>query len=521
MGKSLIAVPLLASLVLLVGAPLPARAQSTTQASVLYRFNGKDGTGPSALIQGASGNFYGVTQYGGANNLGTVFSLTPGGGLTTLHSFASGEGTVPSSLIQDSDGTLFGTTGYGGAGRQGTVFKLDADGTLTTLFGFTATDNHAVNADGALPVSLILGGDGKLYGVTSTGGANGGGTVFKVTRAGVLTTLASFATPVVPPGGIAGIPLHVTLTQGQDGNLYGTTNLGGPDSEGIVFSITPDGVLTVLHSFSALDAQYTNGDGAVPLSALVQGGDGKLYGTTSGGGANNAGTFFSITPAGEFTNLHDFAAYDGGSFNATNTEGISPQKLIQGNDGNFYGITAGGGPNGNGTIFAVTPAGELTVVYSFDISTDGGYSLNTFLQSRSGYFFGTTSNGGSNGFFGQGTVLALSLASPTLPLVTLATSTPVIPVGGTGGFTVSLAPGPASKVLVHYAIKGSAVNGTDYTLLSGTVKLKPGKTSKTVTVSPLGSLDGLTKKTIKLSLYADPGYTVGTTQPVKIKLVQP
>jgi uncharacterized repeat protein (TIGR03803 family) len=301
-------------------------------------------------VQGSDGNFYGTTEYGGTNgNNGTVFQVTPAGALTTLVSFNRTNGSHPAAgLVQGSDGNFYGTTFGGGASGMGTVFQMSPAGVLTTLISFS-------DSDGAAPLApLVQGNDGSFYGTTSEGGnlvLNGGagfGTVFRMTPAGMLTTLVVFN------GSNGGNPA-AGLVQGTNGNFYGTTALGGNLSLnggygfGTVFKMTPAGSLTTLVSFNLAN-------GYNPSAGLLQGSDGNFYGTTDGGGAGGGGTVFKMTPAGALTTLV--------FFNGAN--GNNPQaSLVQGSDGNFYGTTTYGGANGRGTVFQVTPAGLLTTLVSF------------------------------------------------------------------------------------------------------------------------------------------------------------
>jgi uncharacterized repeat protein (TIGR03803 family) len=177
-------------------------------------------------------------------------------------------------------------------------------------------------------------------------------------------------------------PNLAALVQGQDGNFYGTTSVGGTNGPyGAIFRITPSGKLTVLHSFSGF------GDGAYPTAGLVLGTDGNFYGTTEeGGGATYSGTVFKMTPAGTLTTLHSFQGSDGAQPDAA---------LIQARDGNFYGTTQNGGTNGTGTgtVFKITPRGKLTTLYSFCSQpncTDGGYPNASLVQASNGAFYGTT-----------------------------------------------------------------------------------------------------------------------------------
>jgi uncharacterized repeat protein (TIGR03803 family) len=321
----------------------------------LYSFVGppNDSANPAAvLIKGADGDFYGTTVFGGANGGGTddgsLFKITPAGAETMLHSFGASatDGINPmAGLILGTDGNFYGTTEDGGAHCSaaatacGTVFKITAAGVETILYSFGAT-----STDGNTPqAGLIEGTDGSFYGTTTLGGAHDGGTVFKITPAGVETVLYSFgatSTDAFEP--------RAGLILASDGNFYGTTYAGGAHQQsGTVFKITPTGVETVLYSFGA-----TSTDAALPVSGLIQGADGNFYGTTSSGGTNGlvaltAGTVFKVTPAGAETVLH--------SFGTSSTDGAEPEgALIQDADGNLYGTTFLGGANSEGTVFKIT-----------------------------------------------------------------------------------------------------------------------------------------------------------------------
>src|ERR1035438_1763288 len=205
--------------------------------------------------------------------------------------------------------------------------------TLTTLASFAGTN-------GSTPVAgLVQASDGNLYGTTSVGGTSNDGTVFRITPGGTLTTLYSFT-------GADGENPQAGLIQASDGNLYGTTESGGTIILlgkpltfiwGTVFRITPGGTETTLYSFTG------GADGGSPQAGLIQASDGNLYGTTASGGAGPRGTVFSITPGGTLTTLYSFYGNSG------------PQgALIQASDGNFYGTTSGGGTSGGGTVFRIT-----------------------------------------------------------------------------------------------------------------------------------------------------------------------
>jgi uncharacterized repeat protein (TIGR03803 family) len=197
-----------------------------------------------------------------------------------LHSFDSTDGAGPeAALIQATDGNFYGTTSGGGVHASGTVFKITPAGKLTTLYSFCSQTNCP---DGANPIAgLIQATDGNFYGTATQGGANGGGTLFKITPTGKLTTLHTF-------DGTDGFNPEATLVLATDGNLYGTTCCGGVDGDGTIFKITPSGKLTALHTFDGTDGEFT-------AQALVQDTNGKFYGTAPDGGAKSDGTVFSLS----------------------------------------------------------------------------------------------------------------------------------------------------------------------------------------------------------------------------------
>jgi uncharacterized repeat protein (TIGR03803 family) len=303
--------------------------------TTLHSFSGfpSDGATPIAgLIQGSDGNFYGTTALGGMFYQGTMFRITPAGTVTILHSFSGllGDGSVPmSGLVQASDGSFFGTTALGGTHSMGTVFRT-ALGIVVTLHSFSGSPGEGANPT----ARLVRGTDGNYYGTTVRGGAQNLGTAFKVSALGSFTMLHSFSgSPGEGANPVAG------LVQGSDGNFYGTTGLGGAHYLGTIFNMTPAGSLTTLHSFSG-----SGGEGADPLGGLVQASDGNFYGTTALGGAHYLGTIFNMTPPGSLTTLHSFSGSGG--------EGAAPvSAVVQGSDGNFYGATALGGAHYWGTVF--------------------------------------------------------------------------------------------------------------------------------------------------------------------------
>jgi uncharacterized repeat protein (TIGR03803 family) len=300
-------------------------------------------------------------------------------------------------LAQDDQGNFYGTTRTGGtnADHHGTIFKMTLSGVLTSLISFDGTN-------GTGPSGLVRASDGNFYGGTAL--LYGHGTIFRMTPEGSLTTLVWL-------NGTNGHfnlePWPQPFVAGDNDDIYGTTDEGGMSNLGIVFRLTTSGQLTTLYSFAG-------SDGADP-GGLVRSRDGLLYGITRAGGSNGSGTVFKISPNGIFTHLHSFSS----PYQGTNSDGTRPSSsLVEGVDGNFYGSTTGGGTNGAGTIFRITPNGVLTPLYSFGtVRMPNGHAFdgsqpNPLVQARDGNFYGTTYFGGaSNNIanYGDGTVFRLSV----------------------------------------------------------------------------------------------------------------
>jgi uncharacterized repeat protein (TIGR03803 family) len=303
--------------------------------TVLHSFMGApDGADPVAgLAQDSAGNFYGVAYRGGAENFGTMFEVSPGGKFTLLYSFSNPatEGCGPAgTLVMTPSGALYGTTYFGGTSEgRGTVFEYSS-ATYTTLknfapggalpraglhlqasklYGTTAGDDNELVAgavyevglaaplytftgesDGGQPLGALVGdSSGNLYGTASSGGNGyfgvGNGVIFKVNIAtGNETVLHTFTG--TPDGAVPAS----ALTWDAQGNLYGTTTLGGAFGFGTVFELSPSGTLTILHSFTG------GSDGATPYAGVVVDNEGNVWGAASTGGAGY-GTLFVISPA--------------------------------------------------------------------------------------------------------------------------------------------------------------------------------------------------------------------------------
>ncbi len=255
--------------------------------TVLYSFTGgSDGAFPNGVITDGRGNFYGTTNKGGAFGQGTVYEFTPGHGVTALYTFTGGSDggeSFDAALYRDPQGNLYGTTMFdGGFISLGVVFKVTPQGTETVLHTFEG------DSDGGSPKgSLISDGKGNLYGTTTLGkDSKGGGTVFKITTAGVLTELYTFSASDLS----AGYDPNAGLAMDTQGDLFGTTFSGGSSNDGVVFEINAEDVESVLHNFTGGDS-----DGSYPYSGVIINSQGDLFGTTGFGGAFDQGTVFEVT----------------------------------------------------------------------------------------------------------------------------------------------------------------------------------------------------------------------------------
>lgn len=360
------------------------RAQTFT---VLHDFtNGKDGGIPfSTLVRDQAGNLYGTTSQGGdisncdpSQGCGTVFKISPAGKETVLYEFNNTHAGVSprAGVVRDSAGNLYGTTELGGTSNMGTVFKLEKGGKETVLYSFTG------RTDGGNPLaSVILGADGNLYGTTYIGG-DLSCQVGQMNGCGVVFKLAQTGKLTVLHRfhGTDGANPSGALVRDESGNLYGTT-YGGAVGGGTVFEVNSAGKRTTLHIFRG-------NDGADPIAGLLRDSSGNLYGTTYAGGSAGGGTVFKVSNTGKESVLYSFTL---------GTDGGRPGgSLTRDADGNFYGTTSLGGDlscnggDGCGTVFKLDKAGTETVLHEFKNESDGGFPQTGLLRDASGDLYGTT-----------------------------------------------------------------------------------------------------------------------------------
>lgn len=378
-----------------IAAPLRVSGQTFT---VLYSFTGGvDGWAPYAgLVRDNAGNLYGTTSQGGSSGActfgcGVVFKVDTFGTETVLHSFSRGDdGATPAYgyMVRDNAGNLYGTTYAGGAAGNGVAFRIAPNGKELSL-------PFRGGANGGFPYAgLVKDSAGNFYGTTLLRGTGcapyGCGTVYKISPTGKQTVLHSFT------GGTDGSFPWDQLVLDSTGNLYGTTETGGPSGLGTVFKIAPNGQETVY--------DITSGGGLIPVAGLVADRSGNLYGTTLFGGIGS-GSIFKLDTSGQLTLLYSFCSL------LNCADGSNPYGgLTIDASGNLYGTTSsGGGFFQAGTIFKLDPSGQLTTLYSFCTQppncADGDIPYAGLILDGQGNLYGTATAGGASN---SGTVFKLA-----------------------------------------------------------------------------------------------------------------
>src|SRR5271165_1096627 len=395
----------LALAIVLVLTPVVTQSAQAQTFNVIHNFTGgQDGANPLAgLTIDRGGNLYGTAYRGGAG-YGTVYKLAhKGSGWTfnPLYAFAGGsDGAHPyGRVIFGGNGTLYGTTSEGGnsscSGGCGTVFNLKPPATACksalcpwteiVLYRFTGTDGAGPSGD------LIFDQAGSLYGTTYVGGGMGGpdgaGVVYKLTAAGVESTLYIFPETGCTDGAD---PVGAGVVFDNMGNLYGTTRSTGAYGcgNGVVFQLSPSGsgwIENVLYTFQ------NGSDGGLPFAGLIKDQLGNLYGATSSGSQGGGGTVFEMMPPGnswKFSALYGFSGTGGPQGN-----------LIMDQAGNLYGTTTNDGKFGQGSVFKLTPSGgdwTETDLYSFTGGSDVANPYSNIVFDANGNLYGTASAGGTS-----------------------------------------------------------------------------------------------------------------------------
>jgi uncharacterized repeat protein (TIGR03803 family) len=358
--------------------------------SVIKGFEDWGSVPSGSLLKDVNGFFYGMTSTGGTYNAGSIFKMSPSGNITILKQFnLNVDGGYPDGeLIKGNDDFFYGLTSSGGPNGYGAIFKISADGNYTLLKSFS------INTDGGSPNGhLVLAKDGNFYGTAHRGGANGAGTIFKLTSAGVFSVIYNMNKAT--DGGDS----YSSLTEGKDGDLYGATYAGGSNGYGTIFKITTAGVLTVLKNLNGTS------DGGNTQSDLIQASDNNFYGTCYNGGSVGYGTIFKITTNGTYTVIKNLSY---------SSDGANPaSSLMQNSDGNFYGITKIGGSNGAGTIYKLTQAGIYSVIHHLNAATDGNTSSSGLINGFDNDLYALCSFGGANN---MGTVFKVSTTGSLMVL---------------------------------------------------------------------------------------------------------
>jgi len=351
-----------------------AAGTANAQLGLLHTFDGAHGAYPLGSLTMSGKTLFGMTNAGGANDSGCIFSVdTTGINYKDIFDFTMSKGTYPQEgSLKMAGHKLYGMTFSGGANDSGVVFSVDTDGTaFKVLLNFNGSN-------GAQPIgSLVLNGT-KLFGMTYTGGANNYGNVFTIDTAGNnYKDLYDFtsSTGQNPYG-------DVTIVKDK---LFGTCGAGGVGGYGTVFSIDSNGTnYTDLYDFTGID-------GAYPNNILAYSGT-QLFGMTYGGGANSDGNVFSMDTTGAyFTDLLDLAAN-------VAPEGLYPQGDVVLKGHILYGMAELGGANDSGCIFSVdTNGANYTDLYDFNTGINGNSPYGDVIISGKG-LYGTASAGGLSGY---------------------------------------------------------------------------------------------------------------------------
>lgn len=346
-----------------------------------FDFDGtKYGCKPNGdLVQASNGKLYGMAFAGGADNLGTLFEYDPllDTCIKKLDFNGANLGAAPEgSLVMASNGKFYGMTSQGGMNNKGVLFEYDP---LTQTY--IKKKNFSGAGNGSDPYgSLVQASNGKLYGMTSSGGINNLGVIFEydfVTE--ILSKKIDF------DGLNYGSNPYSSLMQASNGNLYGMTNMGGATDQGVLFAYDPVSD-TVVKKFDFNSASY----GSNPNGSLMQAQNGKLYGMAFNGGINDKGVLFEYDQINNvYTKLFDFDGTNYGSY--------PDGSLLQATNGKLYAVTVKGGTNNMGAFFEYDPATyTFAKKFDFDGVNNGRAPIGSLIQAYGGRIYGMTNRGGIN-----------------------------------------------------------------------------------------------------------------------------
>jgi len=333
-----------------------------------------DGGFPKAgMSKEINGKFYGVTEFGGANGFGTIFSVEESGNFNKLHDFNySSDGANPQSSLTINGSVLVGVTATGGANNFGTIIEFDSEQEVQKLHDFS------LPLGGAAPEGLIAR-ENTFYGITSTGGVYNTGTYYNIELNGQRTKLHDFDPEMEGQN-----PNGDLFWYEEDNLFYGSAKFGGLLESGSIFTLTESGELTVLHFFEG------GAQGEFPYASPVLHSNGKIYGTTISGGDFGDGVLYSIDSEGNYEVLFSFFGFfDGASCES---------QLVETEDGMLYGLCSEGGSLNSGSLFQFNPeTNTLSILHNFNSASDGSFPKGKLLLHSDGKLYGTTQQGINGG----------------------------------------------------------------------------------------------------------------------------
>jgi uncharacterized repeat protein (TIGR03803 family) len=405
----------------MAGSGLTSAASSKFE--VLHTFDVADGTTGASMggsqpdtrpVMGPDHTVYGMTLVGGKNGNGVIYKyVLATGKYSVIHSFGAldaagtnGDGANPGvALTRGPDDVFYGMASFGGSNGTGTVFKITAEGKFTVLHEFSAVDSQGHNQDGASPLrTIVIGRDGNLYGTTRVGGANGLGVAWFMGKSGDFAVLHQFT---------ASEGHAASLLLARDGFFYGcgvfpNATLGS----GTLYRMDPSGHhFEILHRFSPVNKAGANEDGADCYEPLIEKEPGVFYGTATYGGSGNGVVFrFSLSQPDHIDVVHNFGACETTTATCENTDGANPfARLTLARDGAMYSTASNGGTNGWGVVFRVEADGAFKVLHTFSAvnpttgaNTDGAIPDFGVILGPDETLIGMADAGGKGASYGFG-----------------------------------------------------------------------------------------------------------------------